>query len=139
MHLKPVIYIKTYTGNILLMMALIIVLSFTQAFVRAIPVIASAYNATTSDPNTHTWTDPGSSGLTISFTTVQTYESCTSTGDRIYTTGIPDNWTLVGYVDVNVVQPDTSWATFEHHEINQTGDLDLTLSYPAAWTWPIIN
>ena len=119
------------------MMALIIVLSLTQAFVRAIPVIASASNATTSDPNTHTWTDPGSSGLTISFTTVQTYGSCTSTGDRIFTTGIPDNWTLSGNIDLSYIKSDGSKVPFNNIPVNQTGNLDLTISYPPAWTWLI--
>ncbi len=92
---------------------------------------------TNSDPNTHTWTDPGGSGLTISFTTVQTYGSCTSTGDRIFTTGIPADWTLTGNIDLSYIQADGSKVPFKNIPVNQTGNLDLTISYPPAWTWQI--
>ncbi len=137
MFQKPQKYIKSHTGNILLMMALIIVMVLAQAFVRAIPVMASASNVTNSDPNTHTWTDPGTSGLTVSFTTVQTYGSCTSTGDRIFTTGIPDNWTLSGNIDLSYIKSDGSKVPFNNIPVDQTGNLDLTISYPPAWTWLI--
>ncbi len=137
MLLQPLKYIKSHTSKILIMMALILILFQTQAFVRAIPVMASASKATNSDPNTHSWVDPNNPNLIISFTTVQTYGSCTSTGDRIFTTGIPANWSLQGYIDLSYIESDGSKVSFNHILVNQTGDLDMNLTYPPAWTWQI--
>ncbi len=88
--------------------------------------------------DTRSWTDPGGSGVTITFSTPKTYESCTSISDRIYTQGIPANWFLNGSVEFY-------WATTSGQElirsypIRQNGNLDLTIDYPPASTWPDLN
>lgn len=89
------------------------------------------------------WTDPSGSGLTIKFYTPNTYESCTSTDDRLYTEGIPANWSLTGSVDVYWAIPTPSGGTtFEKirsYPIAQNGNLDLTITYPPASTWPDLS
>jgi hypothetical protein len=106
----------------------------------AAPVSATP-NAETTVRDTRTWTDPGGSGLTITFSTPELYPSCTSASDRIYTVGVPNDWTLNGYVRIY-------WATPEHvmqlvpngeYLINQTGNLDLIIYYPPAWVWPDVD
>ncbi|MCE7988753.1 MAG: hypothetical protein DYG89_46960 [Caldilinea sp. CFX5] len=106
---------------------------FTIVTLTALFFVSVLAQAPTRD--TRSWTDPGGSGLTITFSTPKTYESCTSASDRIFTSGIPDNWSLLGAVDVY-------WATTTGAEkissipVRQNGNLDLTIPYPPSSTWP---
>ncbi len=113
-------------------------IKFNAGVILVLVLIALGVSVVATLASTLSWTDPGGSGLQITFTTPDTYYSCTSPGDRIYTTGIPGNWTLKGHVNVVVTLPDGSWQSVKYYTVNQSGDLDLTLSYPPAWTWPYL-
>jgi hypothetical protein len=58
--------------------------------------------------------------------------------DVIWTTGVPDDWTLKGWVRVEYVV-DTQRILIREYEINQTGDLDLRLTYPPVGEWPVMS
>jgi hypothetical protein len=88
--------------------------------------------------NTRSWTDPGGSGLTITFSVPQTYESCSSAGDSIYTQGIPASWSLLGDVELYWATP-SGQELIRTYTIRQKGDLTLTIDYPPASTWPDLN
>ena len=120
--------------------------------------------------DTRTWTDPGGSGRSITFSTSEHYSGCrppatlTNTAavaddgahgsdptpedntasdtdkviasDVIWTTGVPDNWSLVGWVRVQYVT-DTGRTLIREYRINQPGDLRLAISYPSVAEWPV--
>ncbi|GAB4540865.1 MAG: hypothetical protein Kow0063_31170 [Anaerolineae bacterium] len=88
--------------------------------------------------DTRSWTDPVDGEPTITFSTPETYWSCTSASDRIYTEGVPANWSLVGHVNIYWATPDNGMELVPDgaYVIDQLGDLDLTLNYPPASTWP---
>lgn len=89
---------------------------------------------------TMTWDDPGGSGISISFSTPDTYASCqdVTTTDTLTTTGVPSDWSVRGSVRVQYVTdsgrqdvPDGTYA------VDQTGNLNLVISYPPISEWPV--
>ncbi len=120
----------------LILFATILALTLIASFV---PQLAQA-QVPDNKRDTRSWTDPGGSGLTITFSTPETYHSCTSAFDRIYTEGIPDTWQLSGTVRVMYITP-TGPEPVPNGEypINQVGNLDLTITYPPVWQWPDVN
>ncbi|UCH59013.1 MAG: hypothetical protein JSV61_12455, partial [Anaerolineales bacterium] len=111
---------------------------FTFGLIMFLVLVALGASVIATLASTLTWTDPGGSGLEITFTTPDLYPSCSSPGDRIYTTGIPDKWTLKGHVNVIVAQADGSYKSVKYYIIDQFGNLDLIVEYPPAWTWPYL-
>src|SRR5690348_10238979 len=75
--------------------------------------------------NTQSWTE---AGQTVAFSTPASYESCPSGlgHDRLWTTGIPRTWRLLGRVTVEYVIR-SGHQLVRHYTIDQHGDLDLTL------------
>ena len=58
--------------------------------------------------------------------------------DVIWTTGIPDNWGLVGWVRVQYIT-DTGRRLIREYRIRQVGDLRLLISYPPVSEWPVMR
>jgi len=85
--------------------------------------------------NTQSWTN---GTITITFSTPETYPQCIDeqTSDVIWTTGVPSNWSLVGYVSLQYVLDNGARQEFQRIDVNQTGDLNLTLTYPPVSQWP---
>lgn len=83
-----------------------------------------------------TWENPDGSE-SISFTTPDTYNSCSASSfsDTIFTTGVPNNYTLKGRVTVDYVV-DSGRILLHQYDVDQQGDLTLTVSYPPVTTWP---
>lgn len=102
------------------------VISVILVLMVLLPVVAAA-EAPTRD--TRTWTD----GInTITFSTPETYGSCNSAFDVIWTSGVPDDWTLAGFVMVEFILSDGSREMVPggYYPVNQTGDLNMTINYP---------
>lgn len=80
-------------------------------------------------------------GIEFTFSTPATYAECEDfqPSDRIYTVGIPDSWTLKGWVAVQYVMgPDRLTVPGgDYPIINHPGDLDLTVYYPPVSQWPV--
>jgi len=70
--------------------------------------------------------------------TPDTYQACPTepTSDTIYTTGVPADWRLVGFVRVDFVLDDGQRQLFHEYEIDQLGDLNLVVEYPPVSQWP---
>ncbi|MBI3241091.1 MAG: DUF11 domain-containing protein [Chloroflexi bacterium] len=58
--------------------------------------------------------------------------------DVIWTTGIPNNWSLVGWVRVEYVT-DTGRILIKQYRVRQTGNLRLTVTYPPVSEWPVMR
>jgi uncharacterized repeat protein (TIGR01451 family) len=58
--------------------------------------------------------------------------------DVIFTTGVPANWSLRGWVRVEYIV-DTGRRLIREYQINQTGDLELRVSYPPVSEWPVMS
>jgi len=89
--------------------------------------------------NTATVTDDGAHGLdpTPEDNTASDTDKVTAS-DVIFTTGVPDNWRLQGWVRVEYVV-DTERILIREYRISQTGDLELRVSYPPVREWPVMS
>jgi hypothetical protein len=76
-------------------------------------------------------------GNEICFTTPDTREQCIDapTSDTLFTTGVPDNWRLLGQVIVAFV-PDGNHQVHHQYNVDQYGDLNLLVEYPPVSQWP---
>lgn len=85
--------------------------------------------------NTQCWTH---ASLTICFSTPDTYYQCedTQTSDMLWTTGVPSNWTLDGWVRVEYVLDGGNRQLVEEYIVHQMDDLNLTVYYPPVSQWP---
>lgn len=80
----------------------------------------------------------GSTGIVL--TTPDTYSSCVDAvvTDKITTTGVGDRW-LKGQVIVEfVTDAGRQLVPGGFYAVNQTGDLDLIVSYPPISQWPAL-
>ncbi len=58
--------------------------------------------------------------------------------DVIWTTGIPNNWSLAGWVRVEYIT-DTGRIFIKEYRVRQTGNLRLTVTYPPVSNWPVMR
>ena len=58
--------------------------------------------------------------------------------DVIWTTGIPENWSLRGWVRVEYIT-DRGRILIKEYRVRQTGNLRLTISYPPVSEWPVMR
>ncbi len=103
----------------------------------ALGMILSLSPALSTEAGTSSWTSPDGT-MTVSFTTPDTYSACpaTTTTDTLTTSGIPSNWTLRGRVTVAYVT-DGGRVQIQQYNVDQSGDLNLTISYPPIPQWPV--
>ncbi|HRA65864.1 MAG TPA: hypothetical protein PL187_07560, partial [Caldilinea sp.] len=106
----------------------------TLAFLSTSFLFAPAARAQTdlTPRDTRTWADPNS-GPSFTFSVPAIYNSCSTRGDRIWTTGMRAGWSLDGYVRVR--QPLSPDVVFTEISVNQTGDLNLLVPYPPVSEW----
>ncbi|MBE2238149.1 MAG: hypothetical protein IAE81_10185 [Caldilineaceae bacterium] len=106
----------------------------TLAFLSASFLFAPAARAQTdlTPRDTRTWADPNS-GPSFTFSVPDIYNSCSTRGDRIWTTGMRAGWRLNG--NVRVRQPLSPDVVFTEIAVNQTGDLNLLVPYPPVSEW----
>jgi hypothetical protein len=91
--------------------------------------------AVASDRNEKSWSNDD---ITITFSTPATYHACPAneTSDTIWTTSVPDDWHLNGYVRVQYVT-DGGRVLIHEYSVDQAGDLNLEVFYPPVSEWPI--
>ncbi len=131
----------TFTNVFRIAQVLFLVLAQVGAVVTGAGSVKAAPDAEAPNRDTRTWTDPGGSGLQITFSTPETYFSCNPGSDRIYTQGVPNDWSLRGFVNIYWALPGGGWELVPNgsYAVDQTGNLDLTIFYPPAWAWPDVD
>ncbi len=78
-----------------------------------------------------TWEDPNG-GPSFTFASYGIWQSCSTRGDRITTTGMRPGWRLEGAVNVRLPLAAVPLYTIP---VAQTGDLDLLVPYPPVSQW----
>jgi hypothetical protein len=74
---------------------------------------------------------------TITLNAPSGYGSCSAVSDTLTTTGVPGNWTLRGWVEVQYVTlGGIELVPGGRYDIDQMGNLNLTISYPPSSEWP---
>ena len=58
--------------------------------------------------------------------------------DVIWTRGIPNNWSLAGWVRVEYIT-DSGRILIKEYRFRQTGNLRLTITYPPVREWPVMK